>query len=169
MQAKKIFQSICGMDEEFLPAIPNPEDIIMDDLLAAEEPGNNSGIGTIPDDEEAHDSPGNADSSDHTHSGSDGGTDEGVSAESVSITGDDRDMGGNTSGFDHTHTGSDGGTDRGVSTESVSSTGDDRDMGGNTGAIDHTHTGSNAERGAYEGVCTESVSSTDADKTTGDS
>ncbi|EDO49686.1 predicted protein, partial [Nematostella vectensis] len=30
-QAKDIFTKICGPDEEFLPAVPNPEDIILDD------------------------------------------------------------------------------------------------------------------------------------------
>lgn len=33
VQAKSIFTSICP-DEEFLPAVPNPEDIIWDDYLS---------------------------------------------------------------------------------------------------------------------------------------
>ena len=30
-QARRIFEHICGTEEEFLPAAPNPEDIIYDD------------------------------------------------------------------------------------------------------------------------------------------
>lgn len=43
-QAKKIFHNICGNEEEFLPAIPNPEDIIMDDV-PPEGTENHSGFG----------------------------------------------------------------------------------------------------------------------------
>lgn len=92
MQAKKIFQSICGTEEEFLPAIPNPEDIIMDDVN--EQPGNNVGIGTIPSDDEAQDEAGDADDSDHTHDASESAADEGGSVESASNTDGNADING---------------------------------------------------------------------------
>lgn len=41
-QAKHIFQRICGEEEGFLPAIPNPEDIIMDDIPPDQE--NHAGL-----------------------------------------------------------------------------------------------------------------------------
>ncbi|XP_031566062.1 rab proteins geranylgeranyltransferase component A 2-like [Actinia tenebrosa] len=81
-QAKTIFQSICGTDEEFLPAIPNPEDIIMDDVN--EQPGNSVGIGTTPSDEEAQDGAGDPDGSDHPHDVPESSTDKDVNISDAS-------------------------------------------------------------------------------------
>ena len=46
LQAKQIFESLCP-NEEFLPAVPNPEDIIMEDFLqTGEQTGDNGNVDT---------------------------------------------------------------------------------------------------------------------------